>query len=164
MCAAEASGMREKGISPVPKHFALNDQENGRYGISTWSNEQAIREIYLEGFEEYAKNGGTAIMSSFNRIGVVWAGAHRGLMTGILRDEWGMPGMAVTDMASSARYMDYRAGLLAGQDIWLGYSSGMLSTDEYSDDPAIDKSWSVFINKFSGRIKPKYILICPVFK
>ena len=137
MCAAEASGMREKGISPVPKHFALNDQENGRYGISTWSNEQAIREIYLEGFEEYAKNGGTAIMSSFNRIGVVWAGAHRGLMTGILRDEWGMPGMAVTDMASSARYMDYRAGLLAGQDIWLGYSSGMLSMDEYSDDPAI---------------------------
>ena len=137
MCAAEASGMREKGISPVPKHFALNDQENGRYGISTWSNEQAIREIYLEGFEEYAKNGGTAIMSSFNRIGVVWAGAHRGLMTGILRDEWGMPGMAVTDMASSARYMDYRAGLLAGQDIWLGYSSGMLSMDEYSDDAAI---------------------------
>ena len=137
MCAAEASGMREKGISPVPKHFALNDQENGRYGISTWSNEQAIREVYLEGFEEYAKNGGTAIMSSFNRIGVVWAGAHHGLMTGILRDEWGMPGMAVTDMASSARYMDYRAGLLAGQDMWLGYSSGMLSMDEYSDDAAI---------------------------
>ena len=76
-------------------------------------------------------------MSSFNRIGVVWAGAHHGLMTGVLRDEWGMKGMAVTDMASSAKYMDYRAGLLAGQDIWLGYESGMISMDAYADDAAI---------------------------
>ena len=137
MCSAEAAGMRGKGIIAVAKHYALNDQENGRYGISTWSNEQAIREVYLEGFETFAVEGGTAIMSSFNRIGVVWAGAHHGLMTGVLRDEWGMKGMAVTDMASSAKYMDYRAGLLAGQDIWLGYESGMISMDAYADDAAI---------------------------
>ena len=137
MCAAESAGMRLKGITAVPKHYALNDQEEGRYGISTWSNEQAIREVYLEGFREFAESGGTAIMSSFNRIGVVWAGAHRGLMTGILRDEWGMKGMAVTDMASFAKYMDYRAGLMAGQTIWLGTTSGMISMSGYARDAAI---------------------------
>ena len=137
MCAAESKGIQEKGITAIPKHFALNDQEEGRYGISTWANEQAIRELYLEGFENIAKNGGTAIMSSFNRIGVVWSGAHHGLMTGILRDEWGMEGMAVTDMASNARYMDYRVGLMAGQTLWLGYSNSMISMTGYDNDAAI---------------------------
>ncbi len=137
MCAAESAGIRLKGVTAVPKHFALNDQEEGRYGISTWSNEQAIRELYLEGFEEFSSTGGTALMSSFNRIGVVWSGAHRGLMTGILRDEWGMNGMTVTDMASSAKYMDYRAGILAGTTLWLGYSNGMISMAPYADDAAI---------------------------
>ena len=76
-------------------------------------------------------------MSSFNRIGVVWAGAHRGLMTGILRDEWGMKGAAITDCSVSAKYMDYRLGVLAGQDLWDGYSSGMATLDGLDDDPAI---------------------------
>ncbi len=137
MCAAVANGMQEKGVIAIAKHYAVNDQEEGRYGISTWSNEQAIREVYLEGFEGFVTGGGIAIMSSFNRLGVVWAGAHHGLMTGVLREEWGLKGMAITDMASQAKYMDYRAGLLAGQDIWLGYSSGMVDLNAYTQDPAI---------------------------
>lgn len=135
MCSSAASGMRSKGITAVAKHYALNDQEEGRYGISTWSNEQAIREVYLEGFEEFVIGGGTAVMSSFNRLGVVWSGAHHGLMTGVLRDEWGLKGMAITDMAQSARYMDYRLGLFAGQDIWLGFTGGTISSN--SNDAAI---------------------------
>ena len=120
------------------KHFALNDQEEGRYGISTWSNEQAIRELYLEGFEgSVAKGGGMGVMSSFNRIGVVWSGAHHGLMTGILRDEWGMDGAAITDCSVMASFMDYRLGVLAGQDLWDGYSMGMATLDGLENDPAI---------------------------
>ena len=51
ICAAEVMGIRSKGVLPNVKHFALNDQEDGRYGISVWCNEQAIRELYLEPFE-----------------------------------------------------------------------------------------------------------------
>lgn len=117
------AAIQDRGVYVFTKHFALNDQEEGRYGISTWSNEQAIRELYLEGFEgSVAKGGGMGVMSSFNRLGVIWAGAHRGLMTGILRDEWGMKGAAITDCSMFALYMDYRMGLLAGQDIWDGLS------------------------------------------
>lgn len=53
------------------KHFALNDQEQGRYGISVWANEQSIRELYLESFEGAVRGGASNVMSSFNRLGVV---------------------------------------------------------------------------------------------
>ena len=58
------------------KHFALNDQETNRNSmLCTWSNEQAIREIYLKPFELAVKEGGAdAVMSSFNYIGTEWAG------------------------------------------------------------------------------------------
>ena len=138
MAAAEVKGIQDRGVYVFTKHFALNDQEEGRYGISTWSNEQAIREIYLEGFEgSIVEGGGMGVMSSFNRIGVVWAGAHHGLMTGILRDEWGMTGAAITDCSVMANYMDYRMGVLAGQDLWDGYSMGMNTLDGLENDPAI---------------------------
>ena len=138
MAVAEVKGIQDRGVYVFTKHFALNDQEEGRYGISTWSNEQAIREIYLEGFEgSIVEGGGMGVMSSFNRIGVVWAGAHHGLMTGILRDEWGMTGAAITDCSVMANYMDYRMGVLAGQDLWDGYSMGMNTLDGLDKDPAI---------------------------
>ena len=138
MAAAEVKGIQDRGVYVFTKHFALNDQEEGRYGISTWSNEQAIREIYLEGFEGSIVEGdGMGVMSSFNRVGVVWAGAHYGLMTGILRDEWGMTGAAITDCSVMANYMDYRMGVLAGQDLWDGYSMGMATLDGLENDAAI---------------------------
>ena len=138
ICAVEVEAIQERGVYVFTKHFALNDQEEGRYGISTWSNEQAIREVYLEGFEgSITKGGGLGVMSSFNRIGVVWSGAHHGLMTEILRDEWGMKGAAITDCSVMANYMDYRLGVLAGQDLWDGYRSGMDTLAGLDDDPAI---------------------------
>ena len=138
MCAVEVAAIQERGVYVFTKHFALNDQEEGRYGISTWSNEQAIREVYLEGFEGSVAGGGLGVMSSFNRLGVVWSGAHRGLMTGILREEWGMKGAAITDCSVMADYMDMRLGVLAGQDLWDGYGSTMaVKLTDYADDPAI---------------------------
>ena len=138
VAAVEVAAIQDRGVYVFTKHFALNDQEEGRYGISTWSNEQAIRELYLEGFEGSVKDGGgMGVMSSFNRLGVVWSGAHHGLMTGILRDEWGMTGAAITDCSVMANYMDYRMGVLAGQDLWDGYRSGMATLDGLDNDPAI---------------------------
>ena len=137
VAAIEVAAIRSKGVVVYCKHFALNDQEEGRYGISTWANEQAIRELYLEGFEGAVKDGGGSVMSSFNRVGVVWSGANRNLMTGILRDEWGLEGGAITDCSVYAIYMDYRYGVLAGQDLWDGYGLGMSSLDGLNNDPAI---------------------------
>ena len=58
-------------------------------------------------------------------------------MTGILRDEWGMDGAAITDCSVMASFMDYRLGVLAGQDLWDGYSMNMATLDGLENDPAI---------------------------
>ena len=123
--AAATRGMTEKGCVVFTKHFALNDQESFRRGITVWANEQTIREIYLKAFEagitEAPTNG---VMTSFSRIGTTWVGQHRGLLIDVLRGEWGFTGVAKTDEASY-KYMGrgsnsiYATALVAGQDIWL---------------------------------------------
>ena len=138
MAAAEIRGIQSKGVAVFAKHFALNDQEEGRYGLSTWSNEQAIRELYLKGFEIAITEGkALGVMSSFNRLGVVWSGADYGLMTEVLRKEWDMPGAAVTDCSVTAPFMDYRMGILAGQNLWDGYSTGMDTLSGLQNDAVI---------------------------
>lgn len=48
--ASDVSGGLSKGLRSFFKHFAMNDQESERHGVSTFANEQAIREIYLKQF------------------------------------------------------------------------------------------------------------------
>ncbi|MBW3082187.1 glycoside hydrolase family 3 N-terminal domain-containing protein [Bifidobacterium phasiani] len=99
MVAEEVAGAQDSGVYAFVKHFALNDQETNRNNmLCTWSNEQAIREIYLRPFESAVKDGGaTAMMSGFDYIGPVYAGADPSLLTNVLRGEWGFDGMVVTD-------------------------------------------------------------------
>ncbi len=117
MAAETVKGAREKGIYTFVKHFALNDQETHRdsMGLCTWANEQSIREIYLKPFEYTVKEGKTtAMMSSFNRIGSVWAGGNYNLLTGILRNEWGFRGTVITDYNTHPEYMDPDQMIRAG--------------------------------------------------
>ncbi len=138
ICEPEVRGIQSKGVYVFTKHFALNDQESGRYGLSTWANEQSIRETYLRSFEGNALAGGSGVMSSFNRFGVVWAGADYSLMTEVLRNEWGMKGMAITDCSVYATFMDVAAGTLAGQNIWDGTKTNSVATiDGYENDPVM---------------------------
>ena len=148
MAASEVSGVMKYGSYCYLKHFALNDKEDGRNGIATWANEQAIREIYLKPFEiavkeakadvnYYDEDGqlqtstikaATAIMSSYNRIGCTWSGARYGLMTTILRDEWGFNGAVLTDYYGGSAYMDPDSGIRAGNDLMLNtFADGSLS-------------------------------------
>lgn len=148
MAAREVSGAAEMGTFSYLKHFALNDKEDGRNGIAVFANEQAIREIYLRPFEICVKeakanvvyndadgnqasremNACTAIMSAYNRIGTKWTGATYGLMTQILRNEWGFRGAVLSDYFGGSAYMDTDEGLRAGNDIMLNtFADGSLT-------------------------------------
>ena len=67
------NGLSTKGVYPYIKHFVMNDQETNRCSmLLTYSDEQAIREIYLKPFEICVKNfegQSLAVMSSFNFVG-----------------------------------------------------------------------------------------------
>lgn len=135
MGAAECRGAQEKGVIVTIKHFALNDQEINRYGAAVFSNEQAIRELYLAGFEGAVRDGdANGVMTSMNRVGTRWSGGHYGLITETLRNEWGFQGLIVTDQTSfpSFNYCDIREGLEAGTDMWLNVATNMwkLSDEE----------------------------------
>lgn len=99
MGAAEVAGAKEYGIQCYIKHFALNDSEGYRKNaLCTWTNEQAMREIYLKPFEISVKVGGASnAMTAFNYIGNVWAGSCEELLQIVLRGEWGFVGSTVSD-------------------------------------------------------------------
>lgn len=119
MASALVAKALENGVYTYTKHFALNDQEDNREGVATWSNEQAIREIYLKAFEIPVKEGGaTAIMSSFNRIGTLWAGGNKDLLDTVLRKEWGFRGMVITDY-DGQEYMSPDQAIRNGGDLML---------------------------------------------
>ena len=59
MAVEAAQAYAEKGVYAFIKHFALNDQEDYRNGVATYSNEQAIREIYLKPFQTCIEDRGT---------------------------------------------------------------------------------------------------------
>ena len=133
MVAIEVQALSEKGVATYVKHFALNDTEQNRQGVSTWANEQSIRELYLTAFESAVRNGGTtALMSSYNRIGAVWTGGCTELMTNVLRGEWGFEGSVVTDFVNDLDYQSIIQGLNAGNDIWMYFATVDMS--EYSDN------------------------------
>ncbi|MCR5396660.1 MAG: glycoside hydrolase family 3 C-terminal domain-containing protein [Lachnospiraceae bacterium] len=125
--AALTLGCNEMGVYCYPKHFALNDQETNRSGVCVWSNEQAIREIYLKAFEIVVKEGNNlGLMSSYNRIGGVWAGGCDALLTTVLRDEWGFVGCVATDYANT-KMMNADQSLLAGGSIMLSTTGAQVS-------------------------------------
>lgn len=146
-----ARTVQRNGLFVQIKHFALNDQDTNRgdrgnfknddpyNGLCTYASEQTIREVYLRSFEYgIVKGGAHGVMTSYNRIGDTWAGGHYGLLTEILRNEWGMKGNALTDYAGTFgyRYMNFKQGLKAGNDIWL-HPSNAFPTDEYTSDEMV---------------------------
>lgn len=124
MAAAEIQGAQSKGLYAYAKHFAVNDQETSRQGVSVYVNEQALREVYLKPFQYVVQEGETlGIMTSFNKIGNVDAACNYQLITGVLRDEWGFKGAVVTDGYSGTghqAYMNLNNMFIAGGDLPLG--------------------------------------------
>ena len=139
-----ATACAEKGVYAYIKHFALNDQEDHRSHVATFSNEQAIREIYLKPFQTCIEDrpmttimvqqydevtdsftrteaeipAVMGVMSSFNRIGCTWAGGDYHLLTSVLRNEWGFDGTVITDYDGGG-VMDTEQCIRAGGDLKL---------------------------------------------
>ncbi|WP_455501245.1 glycoside hydrolase family 3 C-terminal domain-containing protein [Gemmiger sp.] len=149
IAAAEISGIQSKGVYVYMKHFALNDSETKCRCISTWANEQSIREIYLKPFEMSVTEGGAlGVMNAFARVGATWSGADVGLMTNVLRNEWGFEGFVITDFSGNPmftargialRTFDAAYGVLAGTDTWDSSDVQWTTelTTQYKDCPEV---------------------------
>lgn len=105
LIAAEVvRGAISKGMHVYIKHFALNDQEKHRGdtgGVLTFANEQAMRDIYLKGFQMAVEDGGcNGTMAAFNRIGLQPTTNYR-LYVNVMEDEWGFEGVSDNDIGGN---------------------------------------------------------------
>lgn len=128
MAAALCKGVSSKGVIPVLGRMVLADQETNYTGVITLADEQAIRELYLRPFEIALTQSGAgmkAVMAGMNRVGPRWCGGHSGLLTDVLRDEWGFEGFVMTDRITpeTGDYADILEGLEAGTDMWQNTSN-----------------------------------------
>ena len=62
-----------------------------------------------------------AVMSSFNFIGPIAAGANPNLLNTVLRDEWGFRGMVLSDWNGSYGYQNTDDFIRNGNDVMLGF-------------------------------------------
>ena len=142
MGGIEVKGILSKGVDVVMKHFALNDSEQNRLGQAAWLTEQAAREVYLKAFQKaLEENGGRGgVMTAYTRWGTTWSAANYGLMTGILREEWGNNSMHITDNMITANCNAIDAIMAGGVtcfDAMMTYAMDDIKTA--TDDP-------VFVN------------------
>ena len=158
MGAGVVSGAQQQGLVTYMKHFALNDQETNRITLTTWADEQTMREIYFKAFEICVKEAtyeltyydvesgaqktvtrpaATALMSGMNSIGAKFCGTNYALLTQLLRGEWGFCGMVITDMTLPNEFKSIDEAYRVGNDVWMY----MLVSDVQFDTPTAQ--WAV---------------------
>ena len=136
--AATVQGAESQGVYAYIKHFALYEM-NAKM-VCVWSNEQAIREIYLKPFEISVKVGDAhAVMVSWSFIGIKWSGENSNLLNTVLRDEWGFEGFTLTDFFrnNGHGFMNADAALANGVDAMLSTYAGGPNVVQ-NPDAAID--------------------------
>ena len=118
MMGAFCGGAWEYGLNCTVKHFAFNDTELNRSGISAFMSEQRARENELRAFQIGIEDGDVnGIMMGMNRAGGYFVGANPGLMN-IIRNEWAFTGFIETDMTVGT-YDNNRDSLASGVDSML---------------------------------------------
>ncbi len=113
--ASAIAAAKEYGCILAPKHYAFNDTEINRTGLSVFMTEQKAREGELRAVQACVEDAGTlGMMSAYNRIGITGTNAHTGLMYNILREEWGFQGLLSEDFIMDTDYAQLAAAVHNG--------------------------------------------------
>ena len=91
-----------KYAAPCIKHFACNNQEDNRGATNVHISEQALREIYLRGYEmAVRKMHPRSLMTSLNLVNGKHMANQYDLLTTVLRDEWDFDGLVMCDWGTT---------------------------------------------------------------
>lgn len=91
----------------TPKHFAVYNQETNRFANNAIVPIRMLKEYYLPAFEACIVEGkAAAIMTSYNAVNGIPAGANRYLIDDVLRKDWGFQGYVVSDCGGPNHLLD----------------------------------------------------------
>lgn len=140
IASAYVQGIQSNGVGVSIKHFAVNNQEQNREWGDSRVGERALREIYLKNFEICVRESNPwTVMSSYNKLNGIFTQQNYGLLTNILRHDWGFSGIVMTDWGCKVGTVD---AVKAGNDLMEpgapieiqriidAVNSGEISTDE----------------------------------
>jgi beta-glucosidase len=109
---ASIRGIQDQHVVSTMKHFAINDQETSRHGLSANIGEAALRESDLLAFELALEGGHPgSVMCAYNRVNGVYACSNDILQNKILKGDWGFPGWVMSDWGAVHGVEDISAGL-----------------------------------------------------
>ncbi len=115
MATSYVLGVQSQGVGTSLKHFVLNEQEHSRRFISSVVDERTFRELYAYPFEKVVKKAHPlTVMSSYNKIGGVYASENPFILQNLLKDSWGFEGIVISDWGA---VQDKRKSVLSGLDI-----------------------------------------------
>jgi beta-glucosidase len=116
--AAFTRGLQRHVMACV-KHFACNSMENARFRVDIQIDDAALHEVYLAHFRRVVDEGVASVMSAYNSVNGDWCGQNRGLLTDVLRREWGFEGFVISDWIFGLR--DAGRSVTAGLDVEMPY-------------------------------------------
>jgi beta-glucosidase len=93
---------QEQGVIGDIKHYALNDQENGRNYVNVKIDKRAMRESDLLAFEIGVKDSGAgAVMCSYNLVNGDYACENIYLLNDVLKKDFAFQGFVVSDWGAT---------------------------------------------------------------
>jgi beta-xylosidase len=99
MASAYVRGLESCGLVATLKHFAgYSASQAARNHAPVALGPRTLRDVILLPFEMAIREGGArSAMNSYSEIDGLPVAADAGLLTGVLRDEWGFEGTVVSD-------------------------------------------------------------------
>lgn len=144
-------GIQDENVVSTVKHFALNNQETGRFSADVRISEAAARESDLLAFElaiEIGKPG--SVMCAYNLVNGEYCSDSSWLLNTVLKGDWRYPGWVMSDWGA-VRSVDCA---MAGLD---QQSGDQLDAEVFFDQPLREKveqdpKWAARLDDMVHRI------------
>ena len=98
LAVAYTKGSQDEGTAVCLKHYALNNQEDYRGFVDVHVSDRTMHELYLRPFEMAVREADAwGVMAAYNKVNGRWCSENEQLLNTILRQQWGFPGMVISD-------------------------------------------------------------------
>jgi beta-glucosidase len=115
LAGQELKAMKATNLITDVKHYAVNDQDEGRMFVNSVIDKRAMQESDLLAFDIALRGSNAgAVMCSYNKVNGVYACENEYLLSEALRKEFGFKGFVVSDWGATH---STKAAVLAGLDI-----------------------------------------------